>query len=111
MARREVLAALRVEHAALARDDHAVAAPGEGPADEALALAEAVQICGVEEIDADVECGGKGIQRLRLVRWPVSHCAVLVAADAPRAEADLGDGEARAPQLPLTHPSSGPRAR
>src|SRR5206468_10041127 len=84
---------------------------GEGAAEQPLALAKAVEVRSVEKVDAGVERRGERVERLRLISRPVRHRAVLVAADAPGAEADLRNGEARAPQLPQAHPSSGPPAR
>src|SRR6185437_2113228 len=59
---------------------------GEELADAGLADAEAIDICGVEEIDAEVDGGREQAQRLRLAAWPVE------AGKAHAAEADGMNG-------------------
>ena len=67
------------------------------PRDEPLAAAVAVDVCGVDEVDAGVDGRVEGGDRLRIVdRAPG-------AADGPGAEADRRNGDIRPAEMLMGH--------
>src|SRR5581483_4681922 len=82
----------------LARDvDDAVRFPDRGP-HELLAVAVAVAVGGVDEVDAQLDRTAERAERLLVVGADPS-----AAADAPRPEAELRDLEARPAERPVAH--------
>ena len=94
-----VAAAVRIvahRHVHLAREHDVVAAPGERLADDLLRLALRVDVGGVDEVDPGVEGRVDDPDRLVVV-------GVAPGAEHHRAEAQLADRDAGAPQGSVFH--------
>ena len=84
----------------LRRDEDAVAHLAERLADQLLAVAAAVDVGRVEEVDAEVEGAPERGQRLLVADVAPAH-----AADGEPAEADFGDHELCAAEASVVHAS------
>ena len=94
MSRGKILSAGGVEHPGFGSDHHALAHAPKGRPDDLLAVAEAVEIGRVEEVDSRLESDLECADGLRVVRRPVRNGAVGRTSQAPGAEADFRDPNA-----------------